>query len=220
MRRRQPVCSQQLEKAGFLTLPPPTAAELAALTERVAANDHLAGAVLSPGEAATMAFLRRRIRHVIYVVKENRTYDQIHLGDLEVGDGDPSLAIFGAALTPNHHALARRFVDFDAFFDSGESSNTGWDWTTAAATNDFTEREAPVNYAERGLQYDQEGTATCGVNVGIRHERRAALGEPAQPAGPERPCRPPRHWRAPDGPEGEQGAGIYLGRRAAGRALG
>ena len=63
-----------------------------------------------------MAFLRAHIHHVIYIVKENRTYDQM-LGDLEVGNGDPKLAIFGRAMTPNQHALARQFVDLDAFFD-------------------------------------------------------------------------------------------------------
>ena len=124
-----------------------------------------------------MAFLRAHIRHVIYIVKENRTYDQM-LGDLEVGNGDPKLAVFGRAMTPNQHALARQFVDLDAFFDSGESSNTGWNWSTAARTNDFTEREAPVNYAERGLQYDQEG-ANRNINVGYATLGRAAGGQPA-----------------------------------------
>ncbi len=140
----------QLEKAGFLTLPTPTPAALGTLTRRVAENNHVFPAP-SPADVRTMAFVHDHIRHVIYIVKENRTYDQV-LGDLEVGNGDPRLAIFGRALTPNQHALARRFVDLDAFFDSGESSNTGWNWTTAARTNDFTEREAPVNYAGRGLQ--------------------------------------------------------------------
>ena len=63
-------------------------------------------------------------------MKENRTYDQV-LGDLEVGDGEPLRPGRPAAMTPNQHALARQFVDLDAFFDSGESSNTGWNWTTA-----------------------------------------------------------------------------------------
>jgi DNA-binding beta-propeller fold protein YncE len=165
----------QLEKAGFLTLPTPGPAQLERLTAQVLANNH-AGAAGRAEDAAMMAFLHGRIHHVIYVVKENRTYDQV-LGDLGVGDGDPKLELFPATITPNHHALARSFVDIDAFRDSGESSNTGWDWSTAARTNDFTEREAPVNYGGRGLQYDQEGGAR-GVNVSIggpaaRHAARA-----------------------------------------------
>ena len=165
----------QLEKAGFLTLPTPGAPVLARLTAKVLTNNH-AGAQGRAEDAAMMAFLHARIRHVIYVVKENRTYDQV-LGDLGVGDGDPSLELFPETIAPNHHALARRFVDLDAFRDSGESSNTGWDWTTAARTNDFTEREAPVNYGNRGLQYDQEG-GNRNVNVAIadpqaRHGARA-----------------------------------------------
>jgi DNA-binding beta-propeller fold protein YncE len=195
----------QKEKAGFLTLPPPDGPRLAALTRRVAENDHVLAAP-SAADAATIAFLRAHIRHVIYIVKENRTYDQV-LGDLEVGDGDPKLAVFGRAMTPNLHALARRFVDLDAFFDSGESSNTGWNWTVSARTNDWTEREAPVNYAGRGLQYDQEGD-NRNVNVGFATsaERRAA--NPLSPADPN-VLPGARDVAAPDGPGGAEGRG-YL----------
>jgi len=69
---------------------------------------------------------------VIYIVKENRSYDQV-LGDLEKGNGDPSLTLFPEAMTPNHHELARRFVTLDNFFDSGEVSGVGWNWSTARA---------------------------------------------------------------------------------------
>ena len=194
----------QLEKAGFLTLPTPAPAELGRLTRQAAINNHIRGAAPDPKAEATMAFLRQHIRHVIYIVKENRSYDQV-LGDLEVGDGDPKLAVFGARLTPNLHALARQFVDLDAFFDSGESSNTGWNWTTAARTNDFTEREAPVNYAGRGLQYDQEGD-NRNVNIGLpTAEARVA----ANPATPNDPNLLPgtADVAAPDGPGGEEGRG-------------
>jgi DNA-binding beta-propeller fold protein YncE len=193
----------QLEKAGFLTIPTPTPAALGALTRQVAVNNRVFAAP-SAADARTMAFLHGHIHHVIYIVKENRTYDQV-LGDLEVGDGDPKLAIFGRAITPNQHALARQFVDLDAFFDSGESSNTGWNWTTAGRTNDFTEREAPVNYAARGLQYDQEGD-NRNLNVGFATsaERRAA-----NPLGPDDPDILPgaRDVAAPDGPGGAAGVG-------------
>ncbi|MDB5419891.1 MAG: hypothetical protein JWP50_3310, partial [Phenylobacterium sp.] len=194
----------QLEKAGFLTLPAPGPAELGQLTRQVAANDRWPGAREAGRGEATMAFLRQHIHHVIYIVKENRTYDQL-LGDLEVGDGDPKLAIFGRAITPNQHALAREFVDLDRFFDSGESSNTGWNWTTAARTNDWTEREAPVNYAVRGLQYDQEGT-NRNVNVGYATTAERRRADPLSPNDPD--LLPGlADVAAPDGPGGEAGAG-------------
>src|SRR5260370_19543882 len=106
------------------------------------------------------------------------------LGDREIGKRDPALALLPEALSPNHHALARGFVTLDGFYDSGESSNTGWSWRTAARTNDFTEKMAPVNYAGRGLQYDAEGMNRL-VNVGIadRAARRAA--NPATPDDPD-----------------------------------
>jgi DNA-binding beta-propeller fold protein YncE len=193
----------QKEKAGFLTLSPPSASALAALTRQVGQNNHLFDEP-SAADKATLAFLRGHIRHVIYIVKENRTYDQV-LGDLEVGNGDPKLTVFGRAMTPNLHALARQFVDLDNFFDSGESSNTGWNWTVAGRTNDWTEREAPVNYAVRGLQYDQEGD-NRNVNMGFatNAERLAA-----NPLGPKDPNSLPgfADVAAPDGPGGAEGQG-------------
>jgi DNA-binding beta-propeller fold protein YncE len=194
----------QREKAGFLTLAPPAPAALARLTAQVAANNRYAARSHAGEGEATMAFLRAHIRHVIYIVKENRTYDQV-LGDLAVGDGDPKLAIFGRAMTPNQHALARRFVDLDAFYDSGESSNTGWDWTTAARTNDWTERETPVNYADRGLQYDQEG-ANRNVNVGYATSAQRQKANPLSPADPN-VLPGARDVAAPDGPGGAEGRG-------------
>jgi DNA-binding beta-propeller fold protein YncE len=186
----------QLEKAGLLTLPPPDGPTLAAATRQVALNDHMMETPTA-ADSDTMAFLHGHIRHVIYVVKENRTYDQV-LGDLPVGDGDPSLALFGRAITPNQHAMALGFVDLDAFFDSGESSNTGWNWSLAGRTNDWTEREAPVNYAVRGLQYDQEGD-NRNVNVGFAN---LADRLDANPLGPKDPnaVAGARDVAAPDAP--------------------
>ncbi|THD77553.1 MAG: hypothetical protein E7812_15590 [Phenylobacterium sp.] len=207
----------QLEKAGFLTLPAPSPGALAQLTRQTALNDHFPGAGEAHQGEATMAFLRQHIRHVIYIVKENRTYDQV-LGDLEVGDGDPKLAVFGRAITPNLHTLARQFVDLDNFLDSGESSNTGWNWSTAGRTNDWTEREAPVNYASRGLQYDQEGD-NRNINVGFATtaERRKA-----NPLSPDDPNLLPgaRDVAAPDGPGGDVGTGyIWDGAMRAGLSV-
>src|SRR5262249_11022398 len=69
-----------------------------------------------------------------------------------------SLAILGEGVSPNHHDLARQFVTFDNFYDSGEQSSTGWNWSTAGRSTDLMERTASVNYAGRGLAYEGEGT--------------------------------------------------------------
>ncbi|TSD86920.1 bifunctional YncE family protein/alkaline phosphatase family protein [Mycobacterium sp. KBS0706] len=172
----------QLEKAGLLTLPTPKPRQLAEMTWQVAVNNNFPSVAGHGSRSETMAFVRSRIDHVIYVVKENRTYDQV-LGDLPVGNGDPSLTLLPQPITPNHHALALDFVTLDNFRDSGESSNTGWNWTTAARTTDFTERTAPVNYAGRGLQYDWEGL-NRGVNVGLAGQDEREEANPATPHDP------------------------------------
>lgn len=195
----------QLEKAGLLSLPVPTARALAALTWQVAYNNRFPAVQDHRQWESTMAFLRSRIKHVIYVVKENRTYDQV-LGDLERGNGDPSLAIL-APYSPNHQQLARQFVIMDNFYDSGETSNTGWNWTTAARSTDFTEKTSPVNYAGRGLTYDWEGNNR---NINVAHatvaERQAA--NPYSP-GDADVLAGTADVAAPDAPEGEAGTG-YL----------
>lgn len=196
----------QLQKAGLLTLPMPSARQLASLTVQVSRNNNADIAADRRADETTMAFLRRHIRHVIYVVKENRSYDQV-LGDLGVGNGDPSLTLLPEALSPNHHALARQFVTLDAFRDSGESSNTGWNWSTAARANDFAEREATINYAGRGLQYDHEGN-NRNINMGLAT---LAQRKAANPATPDDPNILPgtADVAAPDGPDGAEGQG-YL----------
>ncbi|MBI0475038.1 hypothetical protein D9601_06650 [Sphingomonas sp. MA1305] len=145
----------QLEKAGLLELPMPGDAALAATTLQVARNIGLPDAAARAAADASMAAIRARIQHVVFIIKENRTYDQV-LGDLEIGNGDPHLAILGRALSPNHHRLARQFVTLDNFYDSGEQSSTGWTWSTAARAPDLLEKTAPVNYAKRGLAYEAE----------------------------------------------------------------
>jgi DNA-binding beta-propeller fold protein YncE len=145
----------QLEKAGLLDVPFPSARALTATTLQVASNIGLPGAAQRAAADAQMARLRQRIRHVVFIIKENRTYDQV-LGDLPVGSGDPHLAILGAALSPNHHKIARQFVTLDNLYDSGEQSSTGWTWSTAARTPDLLEKTASVNYASRGLSYEAE----------------------------------------------------------------
>ena len=145
----------QLEKAGLLQFALPADRALAATTLQVADNLGLGQANRRAAAEAAMAAVRARVTHVVFIVKENRTYDQV-LGDLEVGNGDPHLAILGRALSPNHHAIARQFVTLDNFYDSGEQSSTGWTWTTAGRVPDLLEKTAPVNYASRGLAYEAE----------------------------------------------------------------
>jgi len=95
--------------------------------------------------------------HVIYVIKENRTYDQV-LGDLKRADGDSSLVFFPRSVSPNHHALAERFGIFDRFFVNAEVSPDGHNWSMAAYVTDYAEKTIPSNYSSRGRSYDYEGT--------------------------------------------------------------
>jgi hypothetical protein len=88
---------------------------------------------------------RNPIRHVIYILKENRTYDQI-LGDLPAGDGDSSLTMYGAEITPNEHKLALQFGVLDNFYDSGDVSANGHLWSDASATSDYIENIWPILY--------------------------------------------------------------------------
>jgi DNA-binding beta-propeller fold protein YncE len=97
------------------------------------------------------------IRHVIYVLKENRTYDQI-FGDLPVGDGDASLTMYGAEITPNQHKLALQFGVLDNFYDSGEVSGDGHLWSTAATTSDYNEKTWPIAYRSKERTYDFGGS--------------------------------------------------------------
>jgi DNA-binding beta-propeller fold protein YncE len=145
----------QLEKAGLLEFPMPVGPALAATTVQVAENIGLPGAAERAAADARMNEIRRRVKHVVFIIKENRTYDQV-LGDLDIGNGDPHLAILGGTLSPNHHRLARQFVTLDNFYVSGEVSATGWAWSTAARATDLLEKTAPVNYAGRGLAYESE----------------------------------------------------------------
>ena len=172
----------QLEKAGLLSFPMPSAQALGQTTAQVAGNLGVNDKAARAAAARTMATLRTRIKHVVFIVKENRTYDQV-LGDLPVGNGDPSLAILGRRLSPNHHRLAEQFVTLDNFYDSGEQSSTGWTWTTAARVPDTLEKTAPVNYAKRGLAYEAEQSDRNVPTALTMAERRAV--NPATPADPD-----------------------------------
>ncbi|WP_207423171.1 bifunctional YncE family protein/alkaline phosphatase family protein [Desertivirga brevis] len=97
------------------------------------------------------------IKHVFYIIKENRTYDQV-FGDMPQGNGDPSLCIFPEKVTPNHHALARQFVLLDNFYVDAEVSADGHNWSMAAYATDYTEKTWPISYGGRGGTYDYEGS--------------------------------------------------------------
>jgi len=87
-----------------------------------------------------------KIKHVIYIIKENRGYDQV-LGDLPQGNGDPSLTIYGRDITPNQHALAERFILLDNFYNNAPVSGEGWVWCTQSLANAFTIKSIPYMYA-------------------------------------------------------------------------
>jgi YVTN family beta-propeller protein len=127
----------------------PASIGLASLTRRVA---HANGWDATRGAKRYPPF-----KHVIYIIKENRTYDQV-LGDMTEGDGDPSLVFFPENVSPNHHALARRFGLFDRFFVNAEVSASGHNWSTAAYSTDYLEKTMPSEYSSRGRNYDYEGT--------------------------------------------------------------
>ena len=173
----------QLTKAGLQTIPLTAAlpqAELNLMTKQVTDDNHF-GSVETADEVATMAAVHSGIQHVIYILKENRTYDQI-LGDLGRGNGDPALTLFGQAITPNQHNLAQQFVTLDNFLATAEVSNDGWPWSTSARAPDVVEHQYPVNYAQRGLSLDTEGM-NRNVNVAIPTLAQRQASDPLMPGG-------------------------------------
>ena len=133
-------------------IPALTDESLAAYTEEVHANSPYSDAKLD----ATPAGIPAALQHVIYIVKENRSYDQV-LGDLGKGNSDPSLVLFGEKASPNHHKLARDFVLFDNFYVNSDVSADGHNWSTSAIANDYVEKMWPASYADRHDRYDFEG---------------------------------------------------------------
>lgn len=105
------------------------------------------------------------IKYVFYVIKENRTYDQV-LGDVKEGNGDPRLVLFGEKITPNQHALAKEFVLLDNFYADGEVSADGHSWSTGAYATDYLEKNWVTSYGGRGGNYDGEGHRAIANNKG------------------------------------------------------
>jgi YVTN family beta-propeller protein len=171
----------QLERASLVSARVPAGDELRELTEKVARNNFYAA---EPDERDTkvMKFLNKNIKHVIYIVKENRTFDQV-LGDLHNGsNGDPRLTQFGKPLTPNNHRLAREFVTLDNFTNAGDGSMDGWSWAMQGRVTNTETITQQINYAfvDRGLSYESEGTnRNVPVNWPVVAERDAVAG----PAG-------------------------------------
>jgi DNA-binding beta-propeller fold protein YncE len=131
--------------------------ELAKLTRQAVESNRMQ----ARPEPMRFASGKSPIRHVIYIIKENRTYDQI-LGDLKEANGDPSLVMYGEDITPNQHELARQFGILDNFYVSGEVSGNGHVWSTAAITSDYTEKTWEISYRGAERLYDYEGEVSHG----------------------------------------------------------
>ena len=147
----------QLEHATLVSAQVPAGADLPALTAKVVANNFYNASY--PSDDSVMSFLRKEIKHIVYIVKENRTFDQI-LGDLTNGaDADPSLAQWGARITPNFHRIANNFVTLDNFMDPGDGSMDGWSWVMRGRVTGLEELTQEINYSfvDRGLSYESEG---------------------------------------------------------------
>jgi YVTN family beta-propeller protein len=161
--------SVSLVSGNISVLGEPDERQLAQYSQSVMRNNNLIG------QLKTKLFRGASpIKHIIYIIKENRTYDQV-FGDLKTAgngqpaDGDETLAIFGAAsaaqingqtpqnITPNHRALALRFGLLDRFFVNAEASPDGHNWSTAAFSNDYVDKAYRWDYSGRGRTYDYEG---------------------------------------------------------------
>lgn len=171
----------QLEKSSLVSAPVPSRNELVRLTQQVSRNNFYANDP-DPYDVKVMNFLQSKIKHVIYIVKENRTFDQV-LGDLGNGaDAEPALTVFGDAITPNQHKLAREFVTLDNFMDPGDGSMDGWSWATRGRVTSTEAITQQINYAgvNRGLSYESEGSNR---NVPVNWQTVAQRDAVAGPTG-------------------------------------
>jgi len=141
----------------------PSNRTLAKQTRQVLADNSISRSLDTDAPATQKLLAALPIKHVIYIIKENRTYDQV-LGDVKTGNGDPALTLFGRDVTPNQHALAEDFVLLDNFYDCAEVSPDGWNWSTSGFAEEYTQRTVPENYSERRMSarpsvraYDYEG---------------------------------------------------------------
>jgi hypothetical protein len=135
-------------------------AKLTGWTEQVIATN------AAQGNTDKIAFAGggNKIRHVVYIIKENRTYDQV-FGDLAGGNGEPSITMYGEEITPNQHKLARQFGILDNFYDSGDVSGDGHVWSTSASISDYVEKTWPIGYRGHEHTYDSEGQFLGGIGI-------------------------------------------------------
>jgi DNA-binding beta-propeller fold protein YncE len=171
----------QLERASLVSAAVPGNDDLQQLTQQVVSNNFYKGGA-SDADKHVMSFLSKRIQHIIYIVKENRTFDQI-LGDLDNGANvDGSLVQFDQTLTPNFHHIARQFVTLDNFMDPGDGSMDGWSWALQGRVTNTETLTQQINYAfvNRGLSYESEG---ANRNVPVNYPTIAQRDAVAGPAG-------------------------------------
>lgn len=169
----------RMQKGSLSIIDTPDEGQLTTFTRRVLDNSPYRDELLEKAPGASGVIPARPggpspIKHVIYVIKENRTYDQM-FGDIEEGNGDPRLVLFGEDISPNHHRLAREFVLLDNFYVTADVSADGHAWSMGAISSDFTSKLWPANYGRRYPHYPSEGedeTATPGggwlFNAAIR----------------------------------------------------
>jgi YVTN family beta-propeller protein len=149
--------------SGALSIVPiPDEKQLAAYTATVYRNcpysDQVLSGVPSPEKTAIPARVGdpSPIKHVIYIIKENRTYDQV-FGDIKKGNGDPALVMFGEKVTPNHHKLANEFILLDNLYCNGQVSRDGHPWSTMAYNTDYIARDWHLTYSQRkGVDDDDD----------------------------------------------------------------
>ena len=203
----------QRVKAGLQSYPVPAPAQLATLTSQVATNNNFSHTE-SASDAATMAKVQAGVKHVVFIIKENRRYDQV-LGDATKGNGDPSLAEFGLPLTPNLHALAGTFVTLDNTYATAEGQlrRLGMEHGRPghgrrAAPGAGHVRRARPQPGRRRQRHEP-------LRQRVPPDRRRAAGRrPADPVRSGRPARPGGHHHTRrDGERGE--CGLPVGRRAA-----
>jgi DNA-binding beta-propeller fold protein YncE len=168
------------------TLPMPTPGQMAGFSKTVYECSPLKkeapDAVTGPVPAGDNPIPRKvgepsPIQHCVYIVKENRTYDQV-FGDMPEGNGEPAICLFPERVTPNHHALVREFVLLDNFYVESEVSADGHEWTMGAYASDFVERTWPIGYrGDRRVPYPSEGSFAIATPAGgYLWDRAAAKG--------------------------------------------
>ncbi len=202
------------------TVEVPGAEALARYTAQVMANSPYRDDLLETAagaSAAAQSIVPARvgdpspINYILYIIKENRTYDQV-FGALREGNGDPSLVLFGENVTPNHHKIAREFVLLDNFYVSGDVSVDGHSWSDAAFVTDFLDKQWPAQYSQRGRMmvdpqqrlarpragYIWERAAEKGLRVRSYGEMSGVPSLKGRSSGDYRPQDPNQPWRDTD----------------------